>query len=186
MFTSRAEYRLSLREDNADARLTQIGRSLGCVDDVRWDAFCRKRDAVAKEVERLKSTWVNPHLLEEAEAVRILGQSIEREYTTRRLADAAGTPPMSGWRRLGVPTVRTLAVPQWLTLALRSKLKSRLSTRATSLVRRVKWRALNRRKRHVSPLHSTTKMFAGCRLRSARSSASSGRKRSAKLRGSPE
>ena len=63
MFTSRAEYRLSLREDNADARLTEIGRRLGCVDDLRWDAFCRKRDAVAVEVERLKSTWVNPHLL---------------------------------------------------------------------------------------------------------------------------
>src|SRR5678815_2577446 len=73
MFTSRAEYRLSLREDNADARLTQIGRRLGCVNDVRWDAFCRKRDAVAKEVERLKSTWVTPHSLEDTEAVRVLG-----------------------------------------------------------------------------------------------------------------
>ncbi len=89
MFTSRAEYRLSLREDNADARLTQIGRSVGCVDDARWDAFCRKRDAVAKEVERLKATWVNPHLLEEAEAVRVIGQSIEREYT---LADLLTRP----------------------------------------------------------------------------------------------
>ena len=89
MFTSRAEYRLSLREDNADARLTQIGRQVGCVDDARWDAFCRKRDAVAKEVERLKSTWVNPHLLKEAEVVRVLGQSIEREYT---LADLLTRP----------------------------------------------------------------------------------------------
>ena len=89
MFTSRAEYRLSLREDNADARLTHIGRSVGCVDDARWDAFCRKRDAVAKEVERLKATWVNPHLLEEAEAVRVLGQSIEREYTLADLLNAA-------------------------------------------------------------------------------------------------
>src|SRR5690606_21213570 len=60
MFTSRAEYRLSLREDNADLRLTEIGRKLGLVDDARWDAFSRKRDAVAAEVERLKSTWVNP------------------------------------------------------------------------------------------------------------------------------
>ncbi|MDQ4678281.1 FAD-dependent oxidoreductase, partial [Stenotrophomonas maltophilia group sp. RNC7] len=58
MFTSRAEYRLSLREDNADLRLTEIGRQLGIVDDVRWDAFNRKRDAVAAEVERLKSSWV--------------------------------------------------------------------------------------------------------------------------------
>jgi tRNA uridine 5-carboxymethylaminomethyl modification enzyme len=60
MFTSRAEYRLSLREDNADLRLTEIGRSLGLVDDRRWDAFNRKRDAVGREAERLKSTWVNP------------------------------------------------------------------------------------------------------------------------------
>lgn len=89
MFTSRAEYRLSLREDNADVRLTQRGRSVGCVDDVRWDAFCRKRDSVAKELERLKSTWVNPHLVEDREAVRVLGQSIEREYT---LADLLKRP----------------------------------------------------------------------------------------------
>ena len=89
MFTSRAEYRLSLREDNADARLTQIGRRLGCIDDARWDAFCRKRDAVAREVARLKSTWVNPHLLEDAEAVRVVGRSIEREYT---LADLLKRP----------------------------------------------------------------------------------------------
>jgi tRNA uridine 5-carboxymethylaminomethyl modification enzyme len=60
MFTSRAEYRLSLREDNADLRLTEIGRELGLVDDRRWDAFNRKRDLVAREAERLKSSWVNP------------------------------------------------------------------------------------------------------------------------------
>ena len=85
MFTSRAEYRLSLREDNADVRLTEIGRALGCVDDVRWDAFCRKRDAVATEIERLKYTWVNPHLLGDAEAIRVFGQPIEREYTLAEL-----------------------------------------------------------------------------------------------------
>ena len=89
MFTSRAEYRLSLREDNADVRLTEIGRQLGCVDDVRWDAFCRKRDAVAREVERLRTTWVNPHLVESQEAVRVFGQPIEREYT---LADLLKRP----------------------------------------------------------------------------------------------
>jgi tRNA uridine 5-carboxymethylaminomethyl modification enzyme len=112
MFTSRAEYRLSLREDNADARLTEIGRRVGCVDDARWGAFCRKRDTVALELERLRSTWVNPHLLEDRESVRVLGQSIEREYTladllkrphatyarlmTLRRADgsAFGTPPV--------------------------------------------------------------------------------------------
>jgi tRNA uridine 5-carboxymethylaminomethyl modification enzyme len=64
MFTSRAEYRLSLREDNADLRLTEIGRSLGLVDDARWDAFSRKRDAVAAEIQRLSETRVNPAVLD--------------------------------------------------------------------------------------------------------------------------
>lgn len=64
MFTSRAEYRLSLREDNADLRLTEIGRHLGCVDDERWTLFEKKRDAIARERERLKSTWIDPKLLD--------------------------------------------------------------------------------------------------------------------------
>jgi len=81
MFTSRAEYRLMLREDNADLRLTEIGRELGLVDDVRWDAFSRKRDAIALESERLKSTWVNPRTVSPEVAERVLGQPIEREHT---------------------------------------------------------------------------------------------------------
>lgn len=85
MFTSRAEYRLMLREDNADLRLTQIGRSLGIVDDVRWDAFNRKRDAIAAEQERLKSIWVNPRNLPAGDAERVLGKAIEREYTLAEL-----------------------------------------------------------------------------------------------------
>ncbi|TNF55983.1 MAG: tRNA uridine-5-carboxymethylaminomethyl(34) synthesis enzyme MnmG [Burkholderiales bacterium] len=80
MFTSRAEFRLQLREDNADMRLTEQGRAMGLVDDVRWEAFCRKRDAVSRETERLKATWVNPRILEAAEAERVLGKAIEREY----------------------------------------------------------------------------------------------------------
>ena len=80
MFTSRAEYRLLLREDNADMRLTEIGRRLGLIDDSRWEAFERKREAVAKELERLKSTWLNPRLLSQADADRVLGKGIEREY----------------------------------------------------------------------------------------------------------
>ncbi|MGE5386814.1 MAG: tRNA uridine-5-carboxymethylaminomethyl(34) synthesis enzyme MnmG [Betaproteobacteria bacterium] len=80
MFTSRAEYRLSLREDNADLRLTEKGRELGLVDDARWDAFCRKRDAIEREHARLKSTWVNPATLPAEDAVRVLGKPIEREY----------------------------------------------------------------------------------------------------------
>jgi len=83
MFTSRAEYRLSLREDNADLRLTEQGRELGLVDDARWDAFNRKRDAIAAEQERLKATWVRPQTLPQADAERVLGKGIEREYTLR-------------------------------------------------------------------------------------------------------
>lgn len=81
MFTSRAEYRLLLREDNADLRLTEIGRELGVVDDERWRGFAAKRDAVAKEKERLKSTWVNPRVVDTASAERVLGQAMEREYS---------------------------------------------------------------------------------------------------------
>ena len=81
MFTSRAEYRLSLREDNADFRLTEIGRELGLVGDAQWDMYSRKRDAVARETERLKSTWVNPHIVAKAESERVLGVGIEREYS---------------------------------------------------------------------------------------------------------
>jgi tRNA uridine 5-carboxymethylaminomethyl modification enzyme len=78
MFTSRAEYRLSLREDNADQRLTQIGRNLGLVDDVRWARFAAKQEAIARETERLKSTWVNPDMLAAAEAGRAQAKGIER------------------------------------------------------------------------------------------------------------
>ena len=81
MFTSRAEYRLQLREDNADMRLTEQGRALGLIDDARWDAFNRKRDSVSRETERLKSTWVNPALLSNDRATALLGTTIEREYS---------------------------------------------------------------------------------------------------------
>ena len=92
MFTSRAEYRLSLREDNADMRLTEIGRELGCVGDVQWEAFEQKREAVAREMERLRSTWVSPRVLADAEAERVLGKAIEREYS---LADLLRRPNVS-------------------------------------------------------------------------------------------
>ena len=92
MFTSRAEFRLQLREDNADARLTDVGRALGLVDNARWEAFNRKRDAVSRETERLKSTWVNPQSLAAAEAERVLGKAIEREYN---LADLLRRPDVT-------------------------------------------------------------------------------------------
>ena len=81
MFTSRAEFRLQLREDNADARLTETGRRLGLVDDARWAAFNRKRDAVSRETERLKSTWVHPGILPAADAERLLGKALEHEHS---------------------------------------------------------------------------------------------------------
>jgi len=80
MFTSRAEFRLQLREDNADARLTEIGREIGLVDELRWVAFNRKRDAVSRETQKLKSTWVHPGILNAADSERLLGKAIEREY----------------------------------------------------------------------------------------------------------
>jgi len=85
MFTSRAEYRLQLREDNADLRLTETGRKLGIVDDIRWKAFDQKREAIALEQERLRDTWLNPRNLSVQDAVRVLGKPIEREYTLHDL-----------------------------------------------------------------------------------------------------
>ena len=85
MFTSRAEYRLQLREDNADLRLTEIGRKLGIVDDERWQAFDKKREAIAIEQERLRGTWVNPRSLPQEDAQRVLGKNIEREYSLYEL-----------------------------------------------------------------------------------------------------
>ena len=92
MFTSRAEYRLMLREDNADMRLTEKGRELGLVDDTRWNAFNRKRDIVSRETQRLRSLWINPNNLPVAEAERVLGKAIEREYN---LADLLRRPDVN-------------------------------------------------------------------------------------------
>jgi tRNA uridine 5-carboxymethylaminomethyl modification enzyme len=92
MFTSRAEFRLQLREDNADARLTEVGRKLGLVDDARWEAFSRKRDAVSRETERLRGIWVSPRNLAQSEAERVLGKSIDHEYN---LADLLRRPDVS-------------------------------------------------------------------------------------------
>jgi tRNA uridine 5-carboxymethylaminomethyl modification enzyme len=115
MFTSRAEYRLQLREDNADARLTEQGRALGLVDDARWEAFNRKRDAVSRETERLKTTWVNPASLQPAEAERVLGKAIDHEYN---LADLLRRPGVTYDSLMGMHTVNrdgspanTLAAP---------------------------------------------------------------------------
>ena len=92
MFTSRAEFRLQLREDNADLRLTEAGRQMGLVGDAQWDAFCRKRDAVSRETERLRSIWVSPKNLSVSESERVLGKALEHEYS---LADLLRRPEVS-------------------------------------------------------------------------------------------
>ncbi|HVL55842.1 MAG TPA: tRNA uridine-5-carboxymethylaminomethyl(34) synthesis enzyme MnmG [Burkholderiaceae bacterium] len=112
MFTSRAEYRLSLREDNADLRLTEIGRELGCVDDVRWDRFCRKRDAIAAEVERLRSTWVNPRIITREQALASIGQEIEREYSLLDLLRRPGVSYRNLIRLAGEPAPDPQVVEQ--------------------------------------------------------------------------
>jgi len=89
MFTSRAEYRLLLREDNADIRLTSLGRDMGLVDDHRWDVFCRKQESISTELQRIKTTWVQPGT-DRAEAMNpLLDKPVTREYS---LADLLSRP----------------------------------------------------------------------------------------------
>ena len=79
MFTSRAEYRLQLREDNADMRLTEDGHKIGLIGEAQWRAFNEKREAVEREIQRLKTTWYTPQKLPEAEQMRVFGQKLSRE-----------------------------------------------------------------------------------------------------------
>jgi tRNA uridine 5-carboxymethylaminomethyl modification enzyme len=90
MFTSRAEYRLSLREDNADMRLTTIGRELGLVDDYRWEVFCRKQEAVSRETSRLQSIWVGPKHEAGDLVSKLLGQDLSHECNLTELLRRPG------------------------------------------------------------------------------------------------
>ena len=81
MFTSRAEYRLQLREDNADLRLTEAGRRLGLVDDARWTSFESKREAIAKGTERLSGSWLHPAKVSIEKQELVFGEALGREYS---------------------------------------------------------------------------------------------------------
>ena len=109
MFTSRAEYRLLLREDNADLRLTEQGRNLGLVEDIRWAAFQRKRDAVATEQQRLKGQWLRPQSISGEEAERVLGKPMRREHS---LMDLLARPDVSYQKLVSLDVVEDPQLPE--------------------------------------------------------------------------
>lgn len=102
MFTSRAEYRLILREDNADLRLTEKARELGLVNDQRWAAFCQKRDSIEAEKQRLNSTWVRPEMVSDDIANNILGDTLKKETNLMQLLRR---PEVSYERLMTLPDV---------------------------------------------------------------------------------
>ena len=106
MFTSRAEYRLSLREDNADLRLTEKGRELGLVDDTRWAAFCAKREAIERGTAQLKATWARPEAIPADDQQRVLGKALEREQRFFELLRRPDTTYASLLSLPGAPDAR--------------------------------------------------------------------------------
>ncbi|MEP7207857.1 MAG: tRNA uridine-5-carboxymethylaminomethyl(34) synthesis enzyme MnmG [Casimicrobiaceae bacterium] len=119
MFTSRAEYRLQLREDNADLRLTEVGRGLGLVDNDRWTAFCIKREAVACELERVKTTYVSPAMLMPGRAEATLGQPIDREYALADLLRRPGIGYPALLAMADMPAVADPAVAEQVAITIK-------------------------------------------------------------------
>lgn len=102
MFTSRAEHRLLLREDNADLRLTEIGRELGLVDEVRWAAFCKKREAIEREVQRMRDMSLSPHNISAEDTQRVFGDTLSRGY---KLAELLRRPEVTYESLTSIPAV---------------------------------------------------------------------------------
>lgn len=111
MFTSRAEYRLSLREDNADFRLTEIGREMGLVEDVRWQSFSRKRENITNEINRLNSIRVNSKTFDTNAVIELFGKPLERDYL---VSDLLRRPNITYESVMNLPANQYLRSPETL------------------------------------------------------------------------